>query len=218
MVASFARTQITDDFEGGRFRTNVAWTDVSGTTPWRIQITNGVITNVNMGGSYMARSGPITHGGSSGLSLTAGMRGGPASFAYRVSSETFDDLFSFYLNGVQQISTANSSGDLPWRTHSFVVPVGTNTLRWVYTKDNDLFSAGQDSVFIDNVQLPLLLAPLTNFLSSFNTNGTRIQTDGNLQMRLEGQTNQIYVIQSSSDLIQWQTCLLYTSPSPRDRG
>jgi hypothetical protein len=205
LVASFARTQITDDFEGGRFRTNVAWTDVSGTTPWRIQITNGVITNVNMGGSYMARSGPITHGGSSGLSLTAGMRGGPASFAYRVSSETFDDLFSFYLNGVQQISTANSSGDLPWRTHSFVVPVGTNTLRWVYTKDNDLFSAGQDSVFIDNVQLPLLLAPLTNFLSSFNTNGTRIQTDGNLQMRLEGQTNQIYVIQSSSDLIQWQT-------------
>ncbi|MFT4688345.1 MAG: hypothetical protein ACI9OD_000542 [Limisphaerales bacterium] len=205
LMASFARTQITDDFEEARFSTGVAWTNLAGTTPWRIQVTNGVITNVSLGGAYMARSGLILDGEISDLSLTAGMRGGAASFAYRVSSEEFDDVFSFYLNGVQQISTVNRSGDHPWRTHSFVVASGTNTLRWVYSKDVDIFDGGQDSVFIDNVQLPLLLARLTNFVSSFNTNGTRIQADGNLQMRLEGQTNQIYVIQSSSDLIQWET-------------
>ncbi|MBG88287.1 MAG: hypothetical protein CMO80_15475 [Verrucomicrobiales bacterium] len=207
--AVFARTQITDDFEDGVFSTNIAWTNVAGATPWRVQLTNGVITNATLGGRFTARSGAIKHGETSDLSLSANMRGGPARFLYKVSSEDFDDLFTFFLNGVQLLSV---SGESDWQTYQFTVPEGANEFRWVYTKDQDLFSSGHDSVFIDNVELPIRATVLTNVTTSFNTNGTRVLGNGTLQMRLEGQTNQVYVIQASSDLIQWTTLGMHHAP------
>ena len=61
--------------------------------------------------------------------------------------------------------------------------------------------AGQDAAFIDNVNLPLAVAPTAVFQAMLQI---RTTTDGTKFVDLTGQPNQTYVFQASSDAVNWQ--------------
>lgn len=206
LQAVFAPKLMVDNFEAGAFRSGIGWitNNPAGIAPWFVETVNGAATNSFTGGLFHARSGVIGNSQSTALQLVAKCRSGAASFSYRVSSEEFGlvagDFFQFYLNGVRQL---NTNGETGWQTYAFQVPAGTNTFEWRYTKDNS-WLAGLDAVFLDNVDLPLtepinLAVPLR-----FNTSALQ-RINGGLQLRVEGQSNQVFYVQASTDLGNWVT-------------
>jgi subtilisin family serine protease len=201
LTATFLPKIFSDNFESGTL-TNLAWAG-AGNVGWSVTATNASETNTAAGGRFFARSGVIGNSQSSVLRLTAAMLAGPGQFAWRASTEAGFDFFSFSLNGVV---LTNVSGDTGWQVFTFNVPAGTNTLEWRFTKDA-AFSGGLDGVFIDNVELPIAVpkdftvpVTLTNlFLSAVGPAGVTPQ------FRVRGQTNQVYHVQASSDLFNWET-------------
>ena len=206
LTALFGRRQISDDFEGGSFDTNSGWSN-AGDASWSVEAASASVTNTVFGGNYFARSGNITHNQTSELQVVRGMRAGAARFSYKVSTESGFDNFEFYLNGSRLLSV---SGERDWADFNFTVPAGTNTVRWVYRRD-DANGGGLNSAFIDNVDLPLLSAVNTNVIVSINTNAVGF-VNRDFQIRIEGQTNQIYRVQASPDLANWVT--LSTNHAP----
>ncbi|MGB0580183.1 MAG: InlB B-repeat-containing protein [Limisphaerales bacterium] len=164
LTAVFGRRSISDDFESMAFNPGVAWAG-----SWSVQATDATFTNTVFGGSYFARSGIVDHNGSSEQSVTGNMRAGQASFSYKVSTEPNFDFFEFNLNGTNLL---RESGNSDWRSFTFDVPAGTNTVTWRYLRDhaND---GGFDAAFIDNVDLPLLSLVDSNVTISMNTNALR---------------------------------------------
>jgi len=199
LTAVFGRRQITDDYENGGFDTNAGWA-FAGDLPWSVEAASAGVTNTVFGGAFFARSGAIADNQTSELRIVRGMRAAPARFSYKVSTESGFDNFEFYLNGTNLLSV---SGEHDWTDFHFSVPAGTNTVRWVYRRD-DAQGGGLNAVFIDNVDLPLLSAVDTNVLVSINTNAVGF-VNSDFQLRVEGQTNQIYRIQASPDLANWVT-------------
>jgi hypothetical protein len=104
-----------------------------------------------------------------------------------------------YLNGRR---LNRWSGEVGWTNYVFAVPAGTNTLEWRYSKDLLNTSAGMDAAFIDSLDLPLLV-PL-NESSPAHLDLTRLSTGG-YQLSVQGQTGQVYLIQSASTLNAWTT-------------
>ena len=105
-----------------------------------------------------------------------------------------------FRSGVRQLRLNGESG---WQVHGFNVPSGTNTLEWRYIKDSSSSSV-LDASFIDNLDIPLVEPVNLAVPVRFNTNAVK-QVNGGLQLRIEGQTNQIYFVQASSDLANWVT-------------
>jgi hypothetical protein len=162
----------------------------------------------------------VGNSSTSSLALTATFRDGRGSFAFRVSSEPYAwrDYFTFLIDGVAQTNVWGESG---WQRYSFWLGAGTHKLEWRYQKDAT-FTGGLDAAFVDEVELPLVV-PKTNstpaLLSRFDT------SSGNPELRLRGQTNQVYLIQGSTDLSNWQTIatniavhgyILFRDPEPSD--
>jgi len=166
----------------------------SGDATWSVQ------TNTVLAGSFSARSGAIGNSQTSSLMLTTNFFGGTASFYFKVSSEPDWDIFSFYVDGVQQQAW---SGEIDWTSFSLPLPGGTHTLEWRYTKDPSL-SAGLDAAFIDNVSLPIRVAIDSSTPAHLQL---QRQADGSLLLLVQGQTNQQYVIQGATSLtlpMSWQ--------------
>jgi hypothetical protein len=189
ILAHFLPTFFSDDFESGTL-THLGWV-TSGNQPWVIESTNVAA------GHYAARSGAIGNNQRSSLSLTTDFLEGLGSFDYRVSSESGFDFLQFFIDGrlVHQWS-----GEAGWTTFTFPVSAGYHTLEWTYAKDPG-GSAGFDAAFIDNVSLPILV-PKNSFTPA------RLQlvnaTDGTLFINVLGQSNQQYILQTSTDLKHWQ--------------
>jgi hypothetical protein len=182
LEAVFVARYFSDDFESGDF-SKLPW-QFGGDLPW-------VVTDQNVGyGAWSARSGAIGNSQSSVLRLEADFRGGTGSFALRVSSEADWDYFKFLMDGKE---VDRFSGDVDWFRYEFPVPAGHHVLEWQYLKDTQ-GGEGLDTAFIDNVDLPLVVAPdpaqppLLSIQMLFG---------GQLQLMLEGQTNQVYVIQGA---------------------
>ena len=201
LTATFLPKIFSDDFETGSL-TNLPWS-AAGNVGWTAGLTNASETNTGAGGRYFARSGVIGNNQTSTLRLVASMIAGPGQFSYRVSTEAGHDFFSFSLNGTV---LTNISGESGWQVFTFNVPAGTNTLEWKFAKDPS-FSEGLDAVFIDNVELPVVIAKdfsvpvtLSNFFISAGAPGSVVP-----QFRVSGQTNQIYHVQGSADLFNWET-------------
>ncbi len=190
LTAHFIPVVFTDGFESGDL-THLAWA-TSGAKPWVVQ------TNVVAVGRYAARSGAIGNNQSSSLILAANFRDGDGAFDYRVSSEPNFDVLGFYVDGLLM---QQWSGDIGWANYAFPITAGTHTLEWRYTKDA-FGSAGLDAAFIDDVNLPLSVA-----LDSSSPAHLQLQpeSDGWFYLGLQGQTNQQYVVQVSSNLISWQS-------------
>lgn len=196
LTANFVPSTPTDGFESGGFQA-LTWKQ-SGNLPWQVQ------SQVVASGQFSARSGAITNNQYSSLSITTNFGAAQGSFSYRVSSEANWATLAFYIDGVQ---LQKWSGDVPWATYAFPLTAGTHTLEWRYSK-TIANVVGLDAAFIDNVSLPLLLP----FDGSTRPNlEFTHQTDGSLNLTLFGQTNQIYTVQSSSDMEHWQA--ITTAPA-----
>jgi len=91
------------------------------------------------------------------------------------------------------------SGEVGWANYAFALNAGTHTLEWSYAKDPSDYS-GLDAAFIDDVNLPL----------SGSSGGPppqlqlQRQNDGSFVLTLTGQGNGQYVIQTSTNLLDWQ--------------
>ena len=194
--AGFLPVAFTDGFETGDF-SQLGWTS-GGNAPWVVQ------TNVVATGQFAARSGAITNNQSSSLLLTSSFHAGNASFDYRVSSEQDWDFLNFYVDGnlLQQWS-----GDVGWATFVFSLNAGTHTLQWSYIKDPSL-SDGLDAAFIDNVNLPIIVAKDSSSPAQLQL---LRQSDGTFFINLLGQTNQQYILQLSTNLVDWQSILTNTA-------
>ena len=132
-----------ENFETANF-TKFAWS-MSGDLPW-------TITNADVFEKlYSSRSGTITDNQVSAMSLILNLPVADSiSFARKVSSELNYDYLRFYINGVK---IGEWSGEVAWSRVAYLVPAGTVTLRWEYSKDRSL-SKGSDCAIIDKIVLP----------------------------------------------------------------
>lgn len=134
---------ITEDWETGDF-SNMEWQNNS-SIPWTITTQNPYE------GFYCAKSGPITDGGTTTLSITFHAEvSDTLSFYYKVSSEENYDKLSFTIDGVKKDEW---SGSIGWTRAAFPVSQGTHVFTWTYAKDNYL-SQGRDCAYIDNISFP----------------------------------------------------------------
>ena len=190
ITAYFSSVSFTDGFESGDL-SHLPWA-TAGDAPWFVQ------SSVVAAGQYAARSGIIGNNQTSSLILTNNFLAGTVSFDYRVSSETNFDTLRFYVNGILQ---QQWSGEVGWATYSFPVNSGTNILEWTYVKDPTLTN-GLDAAFIDNVTLPLA-AVVTSLPPPATVQLVR-GSDGRFVIQISGQANEHYVLQASTNLVDWQ--------------
>ncbi|MCF7668949.1 MAG: hypothetical protein K9N48_04135 [Verrucomicrobia bacterium] len=188
-------TLVTDDFESGDLK-KISW--ASEGTPWQAQ------TNAVANGAFAAGTGDITNNATSSLVLVTNTAAGVGWFDFRVSTEENWDTLEFYLNSKLLMSW---SGDQPWENFFFEMPSGENRFEWRYSKDGS-FSGGDDAVYIDNVFIPIVqLMPEAPTLILLRQEG------GVTQITLQGEPNQEYELQVSSDLEFWSTLDSGSSPS-----
>jgi len=190
LTANFRPIAYEDDFETGNL-SKLSWITGGGRS-WLVQ------SNTVYAGIYSARSGDIGNGQTSSLILATNFAGGPGSFYFKVSSELHWDFLSFHVDGVQ---LQKWSGEVAWANFTFPLSAGSHTLEWRYTKDASL-SAGLDAAFLDNVNLPLAASVDTSSPALLQLVG---QPGGGLTLQLQGQPNQLYVIQATTDFTSWQS-------------
>jgi PKD repeat protein len=116
----------------------------SGDAPWF-----GQSDEFYYGGSA-AGSGPIGDGQQSVLQT---MVTGPAhiSFYWKVSSEEDWDFLTFSIDGEEQASITGESES--WMQEQYIVGSGDHTLTWTYEKDPECCIDGQDSGWLDKVDI-----------------------------------------------------------------
>jgi hypothetical protein len=132
-----------EDFETGDF-SKFNWQH-GGNLPW--DITYQYVYE----GNYCIKSGPISHGQSSEISMTYQvMEADSIVFFRKVSSEPADKL-KFYINNtlIEEWSGTTTG----WKRQSYPVGPGIKTFKWVYQKSNS-GSTGADCAWIDFVVLP----------------------------------------------------------------
>ena len=104
-------------------------------------------TNRTHDGTDAARSGPLPHDKSTYIQ-TKVTGPGTLNFHWRVSCQTNDDRLRFYLNGTEQ---ARISGEVDWQPRTYLLPAGSHTLKWSYSKDDEL-TAGEDRAWVDEIR------------------------------------------------------------------
>ena len=107
-------------------------------------------------GTYSLKStNQGVHNSESSYSLDfQSVAGGDFSFLYSVSSESGWDYLEVYINGLQVL---RESGDVTAIFSTTLLP-GNFTVEFVYDKDGSV-SDGDDTAWIDNVQLPTAFIP-----------------------------------------------------------
>ena len=74
------------------------------------------------------------------------------TFWAKVSSESSWDKGYFSIDGVAQSDLNGISGSGSWLSYSYVLGVGTHTLRWYYTKDGS-GDSGDDCLYVDDIAI-----------------------------------------------------------------
>lgn len=134
---------IVEDWETGNFN-KYPWV-ATGDAPWTID------NNVKFEGLYSARSGVITHGQTTGISIVyIVMFDDTLSFYRKISSEPFNDKLKFFIDGALIAQWAGSSD---WKRFAYPVLAGPHTFTWSYEKDG-MGSAGQDAAWVDFIVFP----------------------------------------------------------------
>jgi len=124
-VFSFRIGQIRESFEYESFKV-FPWLNISN-VPWIITGTD------SYDGISSARSGAIGHSASSNLSIKAYYSTEDSlKFFYKVSSEVNCDFLIFKLNGKEILK---KSGETGWEKEVVSIPLGYNTMEWIYRKD-----------------------------------------------------------------------------------
>ena len=119
--------------------TNLPWS-VSGSGVWFGQ------TNTSHDGLAAVQSGAITNNRTCILQTTlAGP--GTLTFWWRVLSQTNSDVLALTVGGLTQ---ASISGEVDWQQQTIYLGPGSQTVQWVYSKDNT-GSSGEDAGWLDEV-------------------------------------------------------------------
>jgi hypothetical protein len=218
ITAIFGRRRISDDFETGTFGSELGWSNQIGGN-WAVQAAVGELTNTPFGGTYYLRTGLTPDSSTNEIRVVRELRAGPGGFDFKVTSEdSFGDRFEFLVDDVVYLSR---QGRRDWEEFRTNFPAGLHVLRWRYIKD-EANTVPFDSVYLDNVDLPVIeqvnfaLESITDpLLQSVTGRSTRTfseavinprfnrHTTNEFKIRIEGQANQLYVIQGSSDLANW---------------
>ena len=99
--------------------------------------------------NYCVKSGEISHGQSSSISITRETQATKISFFRKLSSEFNYDKLHFYIDNQDM---GEWSGLRPWDVERYPLTQGVHTFRWTYTKDNSV-SLSQDCAWIDDVNI-----------------------------------------------------------------
>lgn len=132
-----------ETFESNTFHTT-GWTQ--GSYPW-------TITNSGAyAGTYCLRSNStLTHNQTSQISVSVNLSTADSLiFYYSVSSETNYDKFHFLIDNTEKIT---QSGIVNWTRAAFLIPAGSHTLTFSYSKDVSV-NSNSDCAWIDNITLP----------------------------------------------------------------
>lgn len=172
---------ILEDWETGSYE-SFEW-EFAGTAPWTIA------TDEVFEGTYSSASGSIGDSRTSEMKITYNvMSNDTISFYIKVSSEASYDFLSFY---VENTLRGQWSGEVNWQQVKFAVSSGSQTFRWVYSKDGSVVS-GSDKAWVDFIVFP---APLLTTAFA----GTDILTCGSEAVLLSGSaTNYISTLWSTS--------------------
>ena len=176
---------------------NVAWIgqteiSVSGGSAARI---DGDLADFQCGDGSgpppLVRPGGLTDGQSGWLQTTV-TGPGTIEFTWKVSSEKNYDFLTFAIDGVDQPDAI--SGQVGWQQKTYVIPTGTHTLRWTYSKDGSC-SDNTDQAWLDKVVYTPLPAIAMNITQTYQTqwgslgagdgqfnnpNGVAVDTSGNV--------------------------------------
>ncbi|HPS38772.1 MAG TPA: C25 family cysteine peptidase [Candidatus Cloacimonadota bacterium] len=134
-----------DGFETNSF-TSFPWQNTS-SIPWTIASGTGVAHS----GTYAAKSGTISHNGSTALQVTMNVGvAGNITFWRKVSSESGYDFLKFHIDGTEMGSW---SGTQDWTQITVPVSAGSRTFKWTYSKDTSV-SSGSDCAWIDDIVFP----------------------------------------------------------------
>jgi Leucine-rich repeat (LRR) protein len=177
-------------FNGQLLNTTNLTLTTGGNAPWFGQ------TLITHDGISAAQSGQITDLQESWLETTV-PGSGLLTFWWKVSSEENYDFLKFYVNGVLQSNAI--SGEVDWQQQSFLLPVGTQTLRWRYAKDKDT-SMGLDAGWLGDVA----------FVSLSWLEVAGPPTNGQFLLILHGTVAKSYTIQWSPDLLNWYSLGILT--------
>jgi hypothetical protein len=187
-LISNTNAPVTDGFETGNFK-QLAWQFPSGSY-WIVQ------TNDISRGKYAARSGPTADSQTNAMTLRVKCLAGSGAFDLKTSSELGWDNLEFRLNGK---ILQRWSGVTAWTNFVFDVPIGSNTLVWVYSKDSN-FTEADDAVFIDNVFLPLDTSVPPGSPADMQIS---VRSNGQIQITIVGDPDLRYTIEASPDLFNW---------------
>ncbi len=132
-----------ETFENNSFHVN-GW--IQGTYPWQFS------TDKAHQGTYSLRSSNgLSHNQTAEISLVINLlEADSISFYYSVSSETNYDKFHFLIDDNELVT---SSGIVDWTRFAALVPAGTHTINFTYSKDYSV-SSNSDCAWIDEIQLP----------------------------------------------------------------
>ena len=182
------------DFENGQIP--AGWTN-DNSYPWT------VVSNAYSGynGTYCIKSG---NGGvsssTSSISTTVNYsQDGTVSFlggCWGEGTTNIWDKCQFFIDNVEQFS----NGALQtWSNYSFIVPAGTHTFRWSYTKDGSVNPTG-DAFFIDDV--------------TFNDSGTICLAPSNLTVTNATATSATLSWTENDDSESWYIYYRHNAPIP----
>lgn len=130
---------LTEGFESGNMPDG--WT--SNEYEWTVVSANGQT------GTYCIKNGNSgIHSTTSTLSVSINFVGeGSISFRSRVSSESNWDVGRFIIDDVENFFR---SGTVGWMEDNYVVPAGTHTFAWSYSKDGSV-NSNDDAFYVDDI-------------------------------------------------------------------
>ena len=132
-----------EDFETGDF-SKYDW-QFEGEGGWEI-VSYGTI-----GGTYCAHTIPMDHSSQAVMSLDYDfVCDNEISFFVRTSTETGYDFLEFYVDDERM---GRWSGETGWTYVSYMIPMGSHRLSWIYDKDGGAVG-GDDCVWVDDIVLP----------------------------------------------------------------
>ncbi|MFK7911464.1 MAG: Ser-Thr-rich GPI-anchored membrane family protein [Akkermansiaceae bacterium] len=127
-----------------------------------------------------AMSEDIRHGESSSMETT--LQGpGVLTFWWKVSTDAGYDFLRFFIDDVEAVAGI-SELEMDWEQKTVVIPDGTHTVRWTYSKDVS-FTSGADAGWVDQVVFTPDPTPYSNweggaFANAFNDTGANSDPDG----------------------------------------
>ena len=158
----------------------------SSSHPWFAQ------TNVTYYGFLAAQSGAVGDNEVSWIETTV-VGPGWLYYRFKLSSETNAD-YLLDKNGYEI-----GSGETDWKSQFSFINAGPHTIRWSYQKDYALAS-GHDAAWLDAVYFKPEAGASTPFELS-----TKLTQDTSLELNVSGETNRGYVIEASTNLVDWES-------------